>query len=120
MQTADPAGIKAPTLPGQAYIVVSDKGDFVTAPEGPGRYEDSSCADALCAPVVFDNLSQAETVALAMCVDSNGFFSSWKTKLLPAGCATDGLAMLLLDEFTTEAARLHDVFGLDVRAYVSL
>lgn len=106
-------------ITGQVFVVVSEKGDFVVAPDGPGRFEDSSCIDAPCAPVVFDTRCRAEKVALSMCVDSNGFVSSWRAKAVPPGCATEGLAVLMLDDFAQEAARLYEVFGLDVRQTVA-
>jgi len=103
----------------QAYVVVSEKGDLVVAPNGPDQYEDSSCVDDPCAPVIFGNRERAEKVAQSMCVDSNGFFSSWSVKALPAGCTTTGLAVFMLADFANEAVRLRDTFGIDVRAAVS-
>jgi len=103
----------SPALP-QAYVVVSDRCDFVVTPMGPGLYEDSSCVEDLCQPAVFKSQSQAEAIARAMCVDSGGFSSQWRVKALPPGCDTRGLAVLLLTEFADEAARVRDVFGLDV------
>ena len=119
MQSPRPAPAAARVTPGQAYIVVSEKGDMVVAPSGPDQYEDSSCVDDPCAPVIFGSRERAENVARSMCVDSNGFVSSWRVKALPPGYDAQGLGVLLLDDFADEAARLLDVFGLDVRAAVS-
>jgi hypothetical protein len=119
MQSPRPTLAEALGTAGQAYVVVSEKGDLVVAPNGPDQYEDSSCVDDPCAPVIFGSRERAEKVAQSMCIDSNGFFSSWRVKALPPGCDVQGLGVLLLDDFANEAARLLDVFGLDVRAAVS-
>lgn len=115
--------LPSPTEPskflGQAYVVVSEKGDLVVAPNGPDQYEDSSCVDDPCAPVIFGSRERAEKVAQSMCIDSNGFFSSWRVKALPTGCDTAGLAVFMLADFANEAIRLRDIFGIDVRAATS-
>jgi hypothetical protein len=102
-----------PPTPRPRYVVVEVDGDVIVAPQGAGKYEDSSCVDEPCAPVVFDDLALAEEVAEAMWVDRAGFCSFWRAKELPAGCTAEGLAILALPEFAREAARLRDIFGQD-------
>lgn len=98
-------------VPAPRYVVVEYDGDLVVSPQGQGKYEDSSCVDGPCAPVVFDNYPLAKKVAEAMCVNTLSFCSFWEVKELPTGCTAEGLALLLLPEFADEAKRMREVYG---------
>lgn len=98
-------------VPAPRYVVVEYGGDLVVSPQGSGKYEDSSCVDAPCAPVIFDSLPLAEKVADAFYVNTLSFCSFWEVRELPPSCQVEGLALLLLPEFADAAKRMREVYG---------